>query len=140
MISPNHREAGKAWPMARGFTLIEVMVALAVFAVLSMALIKSAAGTSQQTLRLEDKTLALIIAQNRMNEMRIVEKGKTRLPAKGRQREAVKLADRSWEVVVDVSATDNPAIHRVDIEVFAGQEARGEPASLILLSGFIGQH
>jgi general secretion pathway protein I len=46
-----------------GFTLIEIMIALAVFAVVSAALVRNAAVAVRQTGILEDRTLGIWVAE-----------------------------------------------------------------------------
>ena len=52
-----------------GFTLIEVMIALAVFSVVAMALTKNASLAVTQTARMQDQLLAHTVAQNVLNDL-----------------------------------------------------------------------
>lgn len=52
-----------------GFTLIEVMIALAVFSVVAMALTKNASLAVTQTARMQDQLLAHSVAQNVLNDL-----------------------------------------------------------------------
>lgn len=54
-----------------GFTLLEVLIALAVLAVLMMGLLKISAANAQNLWYLENKTLAATIAANHAAEMRL---------------------------------------------------------------------
>lgn len=54
-----------------GFTLLEVLIALAVLAVLMMGLLKIAAANSKNLWYLENKTLAATVAANRAAEWRL---------------------------------------------------------------------
>lgn len=56
---------------ATGFTLLEVLIALAVLAVLMMGLLKIAAANSKNLWYLENKTLAATVAANRAAELRL---------------------------------------------------------------------
>ena len=53
---------------ARGFTLLEVLVALAIFALVAASILTASARSLQTAARLEDKTLALWIADNAINQ------------------------------------------------------------------------
>lgn len=55
----------------RGFTLLEVLIALAVLAVLMIGLLKISAANAQNLWYLENKTLAATVAANRAVEMRL---------------------------------------------------------------------
>ena len=55
-----------------GFTLIEVMVALAVFAVVGLALTKNASLAVVQTTRMQEQLLASMVAQNVLRERLLV--------------------------------------------------------------------
>lgn len=128
----------------KGFTLLEVMVALAVFAVLALALIKSTTGTVTQARLLEEKTLALWIAQNQLDEMRLPIPGQSRFPAMGRQQEEVTLGGRKWQINIDVASTDEQSMRRIDISVF-GEDALHsrsdeQDLAIVQLTGFIGEH
>ena len=52
----------------RGFTLMEVLVALAVLAIALAGVMRLSAQTIDATVYLHDKTLALWVAQNRIAE------------------------------------------------------------------------
>lgn len=56
---------------ARGFTLLEVLVALAIFAMVAASVLSASARSLQNASRLEDKTLAMWIADNRLNELQL---------------------------------------------------------------------
>ncbi|MEZ1600800.1 type II secretion system minor pseudopilin GspI, partial [Pseudomonas aeruginosa] len=54
----------------RGFTLLEVMVALAIFAVLSVALYSAAQHIAGNSAGLTERSLAQWLADNRLGELR----------------------------------------------------------------------
>lgn len=121
----------------RGFTLLEIMVAVAVFAVVSAALVKNASQTVHQTALIQDKTIAFWIAENQMAQFRAAPREDDTFQSTGTDRFSVNMADRDWEVVVDVSATENAAMRRVDISVFREDDLDQDIARL---TGFIGLH
>ena len=57
----------------RGFTLIEIMVALIIFAVLSVTLLVRLGDSIRSEQYLESKTLASLMAENVLADMRIKE-------------------------------------------------------------------
>ncbi len=116
---------------ARGFSLIEVVIALAVLAIALSALINSASTATANTISLRDKTLAHWVAMNKLAEIRLAGEWPKLGISKGKSR----LADREWEVESTISGTPEPAIRRIDVRV----RKPGDPkeTSLTLLTGFI---
>jgi len=55
----------------------------------------------------------------------------------GTNRYAVNLADRDWEVVVKIAATENADIRRVEVAVSAAQQPDQVVADL---AGFLGRY
>ncbi|MEJ6684003.1 MAG: type II secretion system minor pseudopilin GspI [SAR86 cluster bacterium] len=120
-----------------GFTLLEVMIALAVFAVVSAALVRNAAVAVRQTTIIQDRSLGIWVAENQLSQMRIQVRDADNYPAPGTNRYAVNLADRDWEVVVKIAATENADVRRVGVEVFAAQQP---DQALADLAGFLGRY
>ncbi len=120
-----------------GFTLLEVMIALAVFAVVSAALVRNAAVAVRQTTIIEERSLGIWVAENQLSQMRIQVRSDENYPALGTNRYAVNLADRDWEVVVKIAATENADIRRVEVVVSAAQEPDQVVADL---AGFLGRY
>lgn len=114
----------------RGFTLIEVLIALAVIALALLGLTRVAALQVRDFDALRERTLAVWVASNVLAETRLA----ATLPATGRSDGHVELASRKWRWTRDVSGTPDPAIRRVDVRVFEG-EAEEPVASL---AGFAG--
>ena len=55
----------------RGFTLVEVLVALAIIAVSMSAAVRVAGGMTQSNGLLRDRSIALLAAQNQLAELRL---------------------------------------------------------------------
>lgn len=121
----------------KGFTLLEVMIALAVFAIVAAALVKNAALTVKQTRTLEDKSVAYWVAQNRLAELRAKPRSGQTFPAPGSTTDTVNMAGRPWDVTVDVTSTDNKDVRRVTVSVAQPSDADHEVANLV---GFIGRY
>jgi general secretion pathway protein I len=114
----------------RGFTLIEVLIALAVVALALLGLTRVAALQVRDFDALRERTLAGWVAANVLEETRLA----ASMPATGRSDGRVEFASRSWRWTRDVSTTPDPSTRRVDIKVFEG-EAKDPVANL---SGFAG--
>lgn len=67
---------------AGGFTLIEVLIALAIVSIALAAVMRSVAVATDDQSRLRDRRLALLCAQDRWQELRL----SGQLPQQGRQR------------------------------------------------------
>ncbi len=118
----------------RGFTLLEVMVALAIFALVAASALTASARSLQTAARLEDKTLALWIADNRLTELQL----QPTPPAMGRQQGRLDYAGRRWQWQSQVEATSDPALRRVTLRVLAGDApANFDERALVSLNGFI---
>ena len=119
---------------ARGFTLIEVLVALLVFSIIATV----AAQMSSQYIgtyeRVRDKTLAGWVADNRINELRLQET----LPSVSQNSEDLDYGPSRWRVDTSVLNTQDPAIRRVEVAVSKYRGDGSEPAQLHTLSAFIG--
>ena len=121
----------------KGFTLLEIMIALAVFAVVSAALVRNAAVAVRQTTLLQDRATAIWVAENHLNGLRMAPRDDDNYPSPGTQRYPVTMAGRDWELVVDTQATENRAMRRVYIEVFHADDGDIAVADL---TGFVGQY
>lgn len=115
----------------RGFTLIEVIIALAVLAFSMGALISGMARYADNAAYLREKTLALWVAHNRLTEIDL----QPAWPAVGKSDGEVEMADIEWRWFVTVSETQDPDVRRVEIRV----QARGRDNEAAALSSFIGK-
>mgnify|MGYP002633412820 CR=1 FL=1 len=120
----------------KGFTLIEIMIALAVFAVVAAALVKNAALSVKQTAAVRDKTIAYWIADNQLARIRSTPKSDEHWPLKT-ARFQERMADRDWEVVTDVKATENENVGRVTVSVYRHDNV---DVAIAELSGFVGRY
>jgi len=98
---------------SQGFTLIEVLVALAVLALGMMAVVKALSEYSEAAAYTEQKTLASWIATNKLTELSIA----PAWPALGDSDEDVEFASQKWRCTIKVSKTDVTNLRRVDVSV-----------------------
>lgn len=95
-----------------GFTLIEVLVALAVAALAMLALARAISGAVATQDGLERRTLALWVADNRLAEIRL-----QRPIEPGTSRGSTILAGRPWRWQSLVQPAPGGALWRVDVVV-----------------------
>lgn len=118
----------------RGFTLLEVMIALAVVSIGLAAASSSIAHITANGVYLRDKTFGNWIAMNKLSEMRLAEAW----PAIGKSDDEVDYAGLHWHWTAEVSATDVETLHRIDVTV-ARKDKGAEEHVVAKLSGFVGQ-
>lgn len=122
---------------ARGFTLLEVLVALAIFALVAASVLVASSRALQTAARLEDKTFAAWVAENHMQELQLSKEA----PAAGKQQGEERYAGRNWRWQSRIESTSEPLMLRVTIWVAARAErgARGdiEDNALASLTGFL---
>lgn len=121
-------------PKHRGFTLLEVLVALLVFGLIATAAAEVGSNYIGSFERVRDKTLASWLADNRISELRLQEG----LPAVSQNSSDVEYGAFRWRVTTVVSNTPEPAMHRVDITVAKYRGDQSEPGPVHTLSAFIG--
>lgn len=116
----------------KAFTLIEVMVALAVLAIGMMTLVKVSSQSIVQTAYLKDKTIAQWIAINKVNEVKL----SGSFPKTGTSKGSEIMADQEWQWKLKISTTADKDIRRLDVDV-KKYNAEGEP--VVKFISFIGR-
>lgn len=149
----------------RGFTLLELMLALAVLAIVALAVVGRGADTVRQLHGLEQRTVAHWVAQNELARLRLGQRRAARARraeangedgalggdpaagaaaslAVGTRRSEQRLGDRGWRIVVETARTDHPTLRRVAARVYvAGEGASGAgvvPTATVV--GFLGSN
>src|SRR5690606_29167525 len=85
----------------RGFTLLEVLVALAIFGIVAAVVLTAAGRSLNNASRLETLTLAAWIADNRLTELQLQQP----VPSIGRESRELEFAGRRWQTLSDVQAS-----------------------------------
>jgi general secretion pathway protein I len=116
-----------------GFTLLEVLVAMAVVAVAMGALIKVSGGYAFNAGYLKQKNIAQWIARNKATEYRL----RQEFPAPGRQQGTLEMARSRWQWEVRISNTVDRRIRRLDVAVTLADGDPDQP--LVTLIAFTGQ-
>jgi general secretion pathway protein I len=101
---------------ARGFTLIEVLVALGIVAIALVAGLQATAALTTNAQRQSDTLLAHLCAENELTRLRL---GK-QMPPVGQSDVDCEQAGRVLRVHLAISPTPNPNFRRVDVQAFDG--------------------
>ena len=96
-----------------GFTLIEVMLAMAVFAIAGVALLSTAENNSRNLGYLEQKTFADWIASNQLVAASLA----TSWPPKNNKKGKVEMAGREWFWQQKVIKTADNNLRQVTMEI-----------------------
>ena len=115
----------------RGFTLIEVLVAVAIAALGLIGVFGAVSQIVGSANRLRDRTLATWIAEDQITELRLSES----YPEPSKSSDQVTMVGQEWIYTMVISETDVGAVRRVDVDVaFADR-----PDDIVgSVSGFIG--
>jgi general secretion pathway protein I len=115
----------------RGFTLLEVLVALVVLAIAMAALIKGGAENARSAAYLRDKTLAQWVAMNVIAEQRLADEW----PSAQTRRGSEEMGGHEWFWQLKVVETFDEDVRRLEVAV-RGEENR-ELAPLVNLVAFL---
>ena len=115
---------------ARGFTLVEVLVALAIVAIALMAGLQATTALTRNALRQSDIVLAQLCAENELVKARL----SRQMPSVGDSSLTCEQAGRQLQVVTIVRPTPNPSFRRIDAQVLDGDN------SILRLSTIIGRY
>lgn len=103
---------------ARGFTLLEVLIALAIVAMSVGALLGTVTSSASNVIYLKDKTLAEWVALNRLTELRI---DKT-MPDTGKRSGKSVMGGMRWEWQEEVSELPVEGLLRIEVRAHATGE------------------
>jgi general secretion pathway protein I len=113
-------------PKRRGFTLIEVLVALAIAAIGLAAVLSVVTNSTRNAIYLRNKVLASWIAENRITELRLA----VTLPPLDKTGGDLEYAGSKWKWEV-------PGLRRIDVGVRFADGA--DDATIATMTGFAGR-
>ncbi len=111
----------------RGFTLLEILVALAIVSIALSAIVNEVSNNINNAAHLRDKTLAHWVAMNKVVELRTAEDW----PSPGETHGDALMAEQEWHWSVKVSTTEDEDVRRMDVEVRADEDDENAAATLI---------
>ena len=121
----------------KGFTLVEIMIALSIFGIVSTVVFKSVTESVSQARGLKERVVAQWIAENEIAKLRMLPRSEEHFPALGTKRQTQTMVMQTWQVEVRFKATANPLMRRIEVAVFLDPTFE-EP--VVQLTGFLGRH
>ncbi len=117
---------------AGGFTLIEVLVALAILALALGAAVRAAGDQARTQVLLRENSYARWVGANVVAETRINEPW----PQLGTRDGQMRMAGCAWRWRLAVSDTPEKDMRRLDVDVFAGEGSLDARTPVTTVSGF----
>ena len=118
----------------RGFTLVEILVALAVVAITLSAGMQATGALTRAATRQSDQWLAQLCAENELTRLRL----SRQLPGVGDSTADCEQAGQTLQVRLSVLPTPNPNFRRIDAVVTAPVD--GAVVRLLSLSTVLGRY
>lgn len=118
----------------RGFTLIEVMVALTIIAVALPALMNLISAQAQGTMAIREKTLAYWIAENELTRLKLMQRFNPDETLPDRDEGTLDMTNLTWHWQLETEATEVEGFYRLDMEVSLDEH---RDYTLAQLTGFI---
>lgn len=112
-----------------GFTLLEVIVALAILTLIMTGLVTSIGGVATNQNSIEERTFAQWVALNQIAKLQLDEE----IAQLGNSNGLEEMAGRQWEWRQTIEKTGDPLVHRVIVT--AGRE--GKDSELARAIGYI---
>lgn len=109
-----------------GFTLIEVMLAMAVFAIAGVALVGTSDTHFRNLSHLENKMMASWVASNQLVDASL----DTSWPLKNNKKGTVELAGREWFWIQKIQKTNDDNMNAVTVEVKLNETATSSVSHL----------
>ena len=118
----------------RGFTLLEVLIALAILALSAAAVLRQTHLEIKQQQHLELKSYALWVA----DDVLTLVMAQSQWPPLGRLEKQQTYEGQNWRVLTDVQATPDPLMRKIEVSIVPAEQ--GENAALITLTAYRGRY
>lgn len=114
----------------RGFTLIEVLIALAIVAIALTAIVKASSSDIEDTIHLRDITIAHWVGGNAIHSLQLGLVPQTTGTTIRRQ---TQMLNHQWSWTASIHKTPNPLINEITVEVFS----RNGKQKITTMQGFM---
>jgi general secretion pathway protein I len=114
----------------KGFTLVEILVSLAILSIILGALIQTAGTNASNAARLRDRAVAEWVASNRLAELQLAES----FPETGSRTGDEEMFGNRWYWKTIVQKVEDEDLRRVDIEV---RRVEDDKNPIITIAGFV---
>ncbi|QHS09483.1 type II secretion system minor pseudopilin GspI [Sinimarinibacterium sp. NLF-5-8] len=118
---------------ARGFTLVEMLVAVAILAIAMSAILSGMARYADNAAYLRQRTVALWVAHNRLTELQLQQTW----PDLGKSDGTVSMGGSQWLWQAEVLNTQDERLRRVNIRVMAPGQKNPKAGAAASLSAFL---
>lgn len=118
--------------LAKGFTLLEVLIALAILAISAMAISRQIANGHQQQQQLVEKTTAMLVAENELAGIMLQDSW----PPLGTTVVSTQWGGLEWQINRVVESTSEPLLRQITIKVSVDADS----IERIELIGFRGRY
>ena len=124
----------------RGFTLIEMLLAIVIIGVVGTTVATATAGVANQMYALERRTVANWVASNQLTRLHLAQEQQLSQPiSKGKKTLRFYMGNRQWLVEQQISETETPWLSRVEIDVYELQDGE-RVGPLDHTTAFIGRY
>lgn len=113
-----------------GFTLMEVLVALAIIAIVLGALVQAAGSSASNSGRIRDRTIAQWVASNQLAELQL----SGTFPDTGTKSGESEMLSQIWYWKTRVQEVEDEDLRRVDIEIRKTEDANNP---IVTVAGFV---
>lgn len=100
--------------LPRGFSLLEVLIAMVVIGIALLALASTGSKQVHQLQQLHEQTLAHWVAQNVITEFRLAT-----IHPPGETSGVEKMGQQNWYWLLNAAAASDPLILRLDVQIYA---------------------
>ncbi|OGR00127.1 MAG: type II secretion system protein GspI [Deltaproteobacteria bacterium RIFOXYD12_FULL_55_16] len=111
-----------------GFTLIEILIALAVLSIVAISAVKASGNAINNIYYLKQQTFAHWVAMNKAAELELAPQSLEQEKKEG----LAMMADKPWGWAIMAHETSETGLRRVEILVWA-EKRQGEPAARLTM-------
>lgn len=110
----------------RGFTLFEILIALAILSIAMGAIISLASNQTLNAAHLRDKTFAHWLAVNKITELQVTDEW----PNEGKKEGNEEMGLHEWHWVRTITDTPDDRVRQVEFSIFRGKSDKNPVTTL----------